>query len=46
MKECECKRCGYKWHSRRDMPVSCPKCKSYVWWLERGERVAKTLEVK
>lgn len=34
----ECKRCGHKWHPRRDqLPAVCPnlKCKSSYWNRER-----------
>ena len=27
----KCKKCGYKWDSKLDKPISCPKCKSYSW---------------
>ena len=32
MKQCECLRCGYNWHSRiRQKPKQCPHCKSPFW---------------
>lgn len=27
----ECKRCGYKWKSRRARPIFCSRCKTKAW---------------
>jgi hypothetical protein len=27
----ECRRCGYMWESRAEVPVQCPRCKSPKW---------------
>lgn len=29
--ECECLRCGWKWKPRKQVPRSCPACRSYLW---------------
>lgn len=26
-----CKKCKYKWESRKDDPKECPRCKRYDW---------------
>jgi predicted Zn-ribbon and HTH transcriptional regulator len=26
-----CKKCGYEWQSRVEIPKQCPKCKRYGW---------------
>lgn len=26
-----CKRCKHQWASRIEIPMTCPKCKSYLW---------------
>ena len=25
----QCNKCGYKWLSRKENPLCCPRCKSY-----------------
>ena len=27
----ECKQCEYKWESKKEHPVQCPRCKRYDW---------------
>lgn len=35
MKNLRCKRCGYRWKSRKEKPTQCPKCKSQKWDMNR-----------
>ena len=28
--EYKCKKCGYKWESRKEKPKCCPLCKQYI----------------
>ena len=30
-KKHSCKKCGYKWESKLENPLSCPRCKRYDW---------------
>lgn len=39
MLEVECKRCGYEWKSRVEVPKECPRCKRRDWDEEKGEKV-------
>jgi predicted Zn-ribbon and HTH transcriptional regulator len=32
-----CLKCGHSWINRTDIPVRCPKCKSYSWKVPRKE---------
>lgn len=32
-----CKRCGHQWVPRKADVRICPKCKSYLWDIERKE---------
>ena len=32
-----CKRCEYEWKSRKQIPSSCPRCKSYAWQTARKD---------
>ena len=27
----ECIKCGHEWIARTEMPLACPKCRSYKW---------------
>jgi DNA-directed RNA polymerase subunit RPC12/RpoP len=36
MKTYECKKCNHKWIPRKERPESCPRCKSFLWDIERG----------
>jgi rubrerythrin len=29
MKKYKCKKCSYEWESRKETPISCPRCKRY-----------------
>ena len=34
-KNLECKRCGYRWTSRKKIVKTCAKCRSPYWDMER-----------
>ena len=34
----ECKKCGHEWEQRKRNPVSCPRCKSYTWKVNKEEK--------
>ena len=34
----ECKRCGWKWIPRKEKTVTCPKCKSAYWDIEKKKK--------
>lgn len=44
MNELSCKRCGYKWYSRKqkEKPKQCPSCKTYAWDKEKQKNANKT----
>jgi len=45
IKECECKKCGYKWFPRTPVePTICPKCKSRFWREGRQRRAPEKPE--
>jgi hypothetical protein len=39
----ECRRCGYTWESRAEVPVQCPRCKSPKWNETASQSVAHNL---
>lgn len=34
----ECKRCGYGWYSSKELPITCPHCRSAYWNVERKNK--------
>ena len=44
-----CKRCGHKWHPRKERkPICCARCKSPYWDIEPMEKknvVKKNIQV-
>jgi len=41
----KCERCGHKWSPRnkKNIPISCPKCKS-PYWNKKRKRISKDLK--
>ena len=31
VKQCTCDICGKEWITKKEKPLSCPKCKRYDW---------------
>jgi len=44
----ECLRCGHVWvpNKKTVKPITCPKCKSPYWYMEREKKKDKEVRVK